>query len=122
MSYLRKMIPVPLRLAPSILSMLAMSSCAAVFVRSESAAEPGQVFPATRFDAEFFWDGAIKGEPPLVTADPSLKNSPAERLAFGAGAIIDCPLSLATDVILLPADLLRLRRTKEKIKTKKEQP
>jgi len=93
-----------------------MSNCATVIVRSDSAAESVHVFPATKFDAEAFWVMGVKGEPPLTMADPSLKNSPGERLAYGAGAVIDCPFSVVTDVILLPSDLIRIGRSKEEKK------
>ena len=98
-----------------------MSSCATVFVRSDSAGEPAHVFPATKFDAKFFWSAGIKGEPLLAPADPNEKNSPGGRLAYGTGAIIDCPFSVVSDVILLPSDLIRIGGSKEHKNTKGEQ-
>jgi uncharacterized protein YceK len=110
-----------IKLALAVLSIPAMSSCATVFVRSDSAGEPAHVFPATKFDAEFFWRAGIKGEPLLAPADPDNKNSPGARLAYGTGAIIDAPFSVVSDVILLPSDLIRIRGSKEDKKSKGEQ-
>lgn len=59
----------------------------------------------------------VKGEPPLTMADPNLKNSSVERLAYGAGAVIDCPFSVVTDVIMLPSDLIRIERSKDEKET-----
>lgn len=115
------MIPVPINLALSVLCILAISSCATVIVRSDGAAEPAHVFPATKFDAEAFWAAGVKGEPPFTMADPNLKNSPVARLAYGAGAIVDCPFSVVTDVILLPSDLARIGRSKKEKKTNGEE-
>jgi uncharacterized protein YceK len=95
-----------------------MSSCATGFVRSDSADQPNHVFPATKFDAEAFWRLGVKGEPPLTMVDPNLKNSLGERLVYGTGAVIDCPFSVITDVILLPSDIIRIGR----FKTEKKSP
>jgi uncharacterized protein YceK len=109
--------PHQIKLVSSFACILAMSSCATVFVRSDIATPPTHVFPATKFDAEAFWALGVKGEPPLRMADPNLKNSLGERLAYGAGAVIDCPFSVVTDVIFLPSDLIRIGRSKTEKKT-----
>ena len=109
--------PNPIRFVLSVLCLLVMGSCATVIVRSDSGAEPGHVFPATKFDAEAFWAAGVKGEPPITMADPNLRIGPGERLAYGAGSIIDMPFSVVSDVILLPPDLIRIGSTKEKEKS-----
>ncbi len=90
------------------------SGCATAFVRSKDTVDPQYVFPATSLDTQFFWNSAVKGEPFLATADPTIKNGPAARLAYGVGPIIDLPFSVVCDTILLPVDLFRSKKTDEK--------
>jgi hypothetical protein len=53
-------------------SVLITSGCATAFVRSESTVDPKHVFPATAFDAQFFWEAGVKGEPLIAMVDPWL--------------------------------------------------
>jgi uncharacterized protein YceK len=115
-----KEMPHQIKLLLTVSCILAMCSCATVIVRSDNA-PPCHVFPATKFDAEAFWAMGVKGEPPLTMADPSLKNGPGERLAYGAGAVIDCPFSVVTDLIFLPSDLIRIGQSKDEKKNPGEQ-
>ena len=89
------------------------SGCATAFVRSPDSVHSGHVFPATTFDAEFFWRAGIQGEPLLATADPNARNGAVERVAYTFGAIIDFPFSVAFDTILLPVDLIRLKSSSD---------
>ena len=82
-------------------------------MRSKSAGPPEHVFPATAFDARFFWDNGVKGEPLFAMADTNYRNGPPARLAYSLGAIVDFPLSLAFDTFLLPMDLTRSRKPAE---------
>ena len=88
-------------------SIVTMSGCATTFVRSKSTADPQHVYPATALDAQFFWKSGINGEPLFVTADPNARNGPGVRLAYGVGAFVVLPFSIALDTILLPIDLFR---------------
>ena len=90
-----------------VASTVIMSGCATSFVRSKNTVDPQHVFPATTFDAQFFWDSGIKGRPLFATADPDDRNGLATRFAYGVGAVVDLPLSIAFDTILLPVDLFR---------------
>lgn len=87
--------------------MLLMSGCATALVRSKDAVEHRHVYPATVLDAKFFWDAGLKGEPLFVSADPKARNGPVKRVAYGVGAIVDAPFSVAFDTLLLPVDLMR---------------
>ena len=100
-------------------SVLVTSGCATAFVRSKSTVAPKHVFPATTFDAQFFWDAGVKGEPLFATVDRQ-KNNPAARLAYGVGGIIDLPFSIVFDTILLPVDLSRHRAATEDKDAKRE--
>ena len=93
------------------------SGCATAFVRSESTQH---VFPATAFDAQFFWEVGVKGEPLFVMADSNYRNGPVARLAYSVGAIIDLPFSIAFDTILLPIDLIHSGASAENRDTKGE--
>jgi uncharacterized protein YceK len=86
-------------------SVVITSGCATTFVRSNSTVDPQHVFPATTFDARFFWESGVKGEPLFASADPKVRNGPVTRLAYVTGAIVDLPISIALDTILLPVDL-----------------
>jgi uncharacterized protein YceK len=99
-------------------AVLGGSGCASVFVRSKNTVEPDHVFPATAFDGQFFWSAGVKGEPLLATADVREKNKPMVRLAYGAGALIDLPFSVAFDTLLLPVDLIRSGTPKTNENTK----
>jgi len=88
------------------LSVLFTSSCATIFVRSDSTSKPVNVYPATRFDAEFMWESGVKGEPLLAIPNPNVKNGPVTRLAYIIGGILDLPVSLLSDTIMIPFDLL----------------
>ena len=83
------------------------SGCATSFVRSKSTVDPQHVFPATVFDAKFFWEAGVKGEPLLATTDPEARRNPLTRFACILGAIIDTPFSIVFDTLLLPVDLSR---------------
>ena len=91
-------------------AVLMTSGCATVLVRSPGADDGEHVFPATVFDAEMFWEVGVKGEPLFEMADRDAKSSPFARFAYGLGAIIDMPFSIAFDTILLPVDLVRAKR------------
>src|ERR1041385_5941497 len=99
-------------------SVLIMSGCATAFVRSKSTVDPQHVFPATTFDAKFFWNSGVKGEPLFATVEPNDRTGPARRLAYGAGGIIDLPFSLVFDIVLLPFDLSRQKTSSEDDDTK----
>ena len=101
---------------------LLTSGCATVFVRSKSTLDPEHVFPATTFDAEFFWNAGVKGEPLFATVDPKQKNNPVARLAYGVGGILDFPFSIVFDTILLPVDLSRPRKKGDDTKPKPDSP
>ena len=109
-----------IKLTSSFACMLAMSSCATVFVRSDGVSPPTKIFPATVLDAEAFWFWSVKGEPLFIMGDPNQKNNLGERLAYGAGAVIDCPFSVVSDVIYLPTDIVRMGETKAPKKTPSE--
>ena len=94
--------------ALALVALVITSGCATVFVPSESTLEPYHMYPATAFDAQFFWHAGVKGEPLFATLDPHQRSNPLARVAYGAGAIIDLPLSLLFDTRFLPVDLLRL--------------
>ena len=99
-----------------------LSGCATSIVRSDSAADVEHVFPATTFDAQFFWEAGVKGEPLFTVVDPhNNKNRPPLRLMYGVGALVDFPISIAFDTILLPLDLIRLRSLEENSETNGEQ-
>jgi uncharacterized protein YceK len=102
-------------------SVLITSGCATAFVRSKNTAVPEPVFPATTFDAQFFWESGVKGEPLFATNDPKVKNGPLARLAYGLGGIIDLPFSIVFDTILLPFDLSRPKTPAEDGDTKGKQ-
>jgi uncharacterized protein YceK len=89
------------------------SGCATAFVRSKDTVETHHVFPATRFDGEFFWESGVKGEPLFVEVDGEKRNNPVARCAYMLGAIIDMPFSIAFDTLLLPVDLARGELSKE---------
>jgi uncharacterized protein YceK len=103
-------------------SLLLGCGCATAFVRSSSTVEPEQVFPATAFDAEFFWKAGVKGEPLFATADPKQKNHPVARIAYGIGGMVDLPISLVFDTLLLPVDLSRPRKEDGGGEAKPENP
>jgi uncharacterized protein YceK len=83
------------------------SGCATVFVRSESIVHAEHVFPATAFDAQFLWSNGVKGQPLFAMADSNYRNGAPVRIAYSVGAILDFPLSVAFDTLLLPLDLSR---------------
>ena len=83
------------------------SSCATLFVRSESTDKSKHVYPATVSDANFFWDCSIKGDPPFKLADSKVKTQPFFRAGYGVAAVIDLPFSIVSDTIMLPVDLHR---------------
>ena len=87
--------------------LLLTSGCATAFVRSKTAGPPEHVFPATTFDAQFFWSNGVKGEPLFAMADSTYRNGPPTRFVYSLGAIVDLPLSVTFDSLLLPADLTR---------------
>src|SRR6185436_19644503 len=101
-------------------SVVITSGCATAFVRSKSTVEPEHVYPATAFDARFFWESGVKGEPLFATTDPNDRNSPMARLAFGTGAIIDLPFSVVFDTLLIPVDLFRPKTVAENKHAKRE--
>src|SRR5436190_676186 len=103
-------------------SLLFMSGCATVFMRLQSNSHPEQVFPATTFDAGFFWDAAVKGEPLFARLNSDQKNGPVARLAYGVGSIIDLPFSIAFDTLLLPLDLLRPKKEDKDAKREPDSP
>ena len=90
------------------------SGCATAFVRSKSTVASQHIFPATVFDAQFFWDAGVQGKPLLATADRGARNSPLARCACTIGAIMDMPFSRAFDTVLLPVDLSRATTPEEK--------
>jgi uncharacterized protein YceK len=86
-------------------SIMITSGCATALVRD--AGKPQHVFPATTFNAQFFWDCGVKGKPLFATLDRNKRNHPVARVANGIGAIVDLPFSIASDTILLPVDLFQ---------------
>ena len=92
---------------------MSTSGCATAFVRTGSTVDPQLVFPATTFDAEFFWETGVKGKPLFTGFDPNDRNGPVARMAYSVGAIIDLPFSIAFDTILLPVDLTRSKAPSE---------
>ena len=88
-------------------SAILMTGCATAFVRSSATSFTEPVYPATVFDARILWECGVQGKPPLAPADPKQKNPPAARAAFILGSVIDFPLSIAFDTLLLPVDLVR---------------
>ncbi|RBP47899.1 uncharacterized protein DUF1375 [Roseimicrobium gellanilyticum] len=92
-----------------------LSSCATALVRQDNPTKVEHPYPATAFDIGFFWAAGIQGEPLMAMADPNARNSTGERLMYGAGSIVDLPVSVALDTVLLPFDtiqLLRMRKEK----------
>ena len=83
-----------------------ISSCATAFVRTDSSDKPEHVYPATAFDAQFIWEAGIKGEPLIVAMkNPEKKNGIPIRIIYTVGGIIDLPISLIIDTVLLPFDV-----------------
>ena len=62
------------------------------------------MYPATAFDAEFFWSSGIMGEPLFAMSDPKYRNDLVIRLTVMLGSIVDLPFSVVTDTVLLPFD------------------
>lgn len=83
------------------------SSCATALVRPDP--QMKKVYPASALDVSFFVDGAIKGEPAFTMADPEVRAGVVSRLFFGLGSIVDLPISIVIDTVLLPFDLWSLR-------------
>jgi len=97
---------IPFRVTVVICSAL-LSSCATSFVRSDDAA-PKHLYPATAFDAEFFWETGIKGMPMVEMADRDYREPTSTRVLSCFAALIDLPVSLLTDTLFLPLDLKRM--------------
>jgi uncharacterized protein YceK len=93
------------------------SGCATIFIRSDSASLPKHVYPATAFDAQFFWGCSVRGRHPIDTPDSTTQIHPMTRVAFGVGSTIDFPFSIVTDTIFFPADLYRLKATYDSSET-----
>ncbi len=89
------------------------SGCATAFVRSENAVHSQHVFPATALDAQFLWHNGLKGEPLFATIDPNERNRPPARIAYTLGAVVDFPVSVVFDTILVPVDLMRSKAPAE---------
>jgi uncharacterized protein YceK len=90
-----------------VLILMATSGCATAFVRSESTVDPKHVYPATVFDARFFWESGIKGKNLFASANAEDQMGLFARFAYGTGAVIDLPFSIAVDTVLLPLDLFK---------------
>ena len=94
--------------------LMMISSCATLFVRTDSSDKPEHVYPATAFDAQFIWEAGIRGEPLIVAMNnPEKKNAFPIRIIYTLGGIIDLPTSLIIDTVFLPLDVVRLSAQKK---------
>ena len=81
-------------------------------MRSSPAPDIGPVYPATAVDGLWIYQTGILGEPPLATGEGE-KMNPMRRLVYPVGGLIDLPISIVTDTVLLPYDLYKLSKTND---------
>ena len=96
------------------------SGCATAFVRSKNTVDAQHVYPATAFDGQMLWKAGVKGEPLFASVDPKDRSGCVTRITYGFGAIIDLPVSIVFDTVLLPLDLTRSSASAEDRGTKDE--
>ena len=87
-----------------IQTMVMCSGCATYVVRSCPADAPKGVYPATRSDvtgAVHYWQNRMS----LFWSDAPSKPNLAEKVLFAIFAIVDLPISVVTDTVMLPGDL-----------------
>lgn len=78
------------------------NSCATALVRSNDS--PPSIYPATQLDAEAIWESGVLGGPIFPMPHGERNNIPG-RIMITLGGLIDLPISLAIDTVLLPFDL-----------------
>ena len=83
--------------------LLLQSGCATAMVRSGSERKPSPLYPATISDVAY----AILPFVDLNMSGSSTETDPIRYLLL-PGALIDLPISLCTDTLLLPYDILML--------------
>lgn len=93
------------------LTVLLANGCATALVRSEKDCEEFAVYPATAFDGMWFKEVVIAGDPPFLMKKDTKLSLP-RRFLYGIGGIIDLPVSLTTDTLMLPVDILSARKPK----------
>ncbi len=93
------------------------SGCATALVRSDGGTDEFAVYPATQVDAVFTKEVVISGGSPFgSTGDYQIK--PLSRVVYGIGVLIDLPMSIFTDSLLLPFDVLSWSKGASKTQNK----
>lgn len=101
-----------MRLSPRLIALLLIAcniGCASVGVRTGAYSERAAIYPATAIDAGIVSYVVIRPFIPYV--DPTFSPDAQEGLVylFAPVSIIDLPLAVALDTLLLPYDIYRLR-------------
>ena len=84
--------------------------CATALVRAEGGTNEYPIYPATTVDGLWTKEVVISGEHPLASPGKHRLN-PLSRFVYGLGGLIDLPISLVTDSVLLPYDLYALMKS-----------
>jgi len=99
------------------------TGCGTVMISATGRHPSGPVYPATTLDAaclamavQLKWDSDLVGS----EGQPSFAKKLAMNVPFGLFALVDLPLALATDTVLLPLDWYR--HEKRRSRTPKGEP
>ena len=101
-----------MRRSPRVIALLLIAcniSCASVGVRTGAYSERAAIYPATAVDAGVV--SYVVTRPFIPYVDPTFSPDAQEGLVYllAPASIIDLPLAVALDTLLLPYDIHRLR-------------